>query len=152
MSRDKRCLIEEWAFADTILKSLTSHKNSDFQTSWNLCISALEPESSSLFWLYTSVDVASDMPASWSVDSTSLFLGKNFVLGFVFCLSWSLASAKSMWFKTFMSESIVRFKRLDNQRQNLNWKIRSVRERKCSGNINSPSGYQCIIFTRSLQK
>ena len=129
-----------------------SHKNSDFQTSWNLCISAVEPESSSLIWLRTSVDVASDRPASWSVDSTSLFLATNFVLGFVFCLSWSLASAKSTWFKTFMSESSVWFKRPDNQRRNLTWKIRSVREQKCSGNINSPSGYQYIIFTCILQK
>jgi hypothetical protein len=36
----------------------------------------------------------------------------------------------------------VPFKIPDNQCRNLNWKIRSVRERKCSGNINSPSGYQ----------
>ena len=56
-----------------------NHKNSDFQTSWNLRISALEPEPSSLFWLHISVDVASDRPASWSVDSTSLFLAKYFV-------------------------------------------------------------------------
>jgi hypothetical protein len=47
---------------------------------------------------------------------------KKFVLGFVFCLSWSLASAKSTWFKTFMSESSVWFKRPDNQRRNLTWK------------------------------
>jgi hypothetical protein len=39
-------------------------QNPEFQTSWNLLISALEPEPSSLFWLHTSVDVASDMPAS----------------------------------------------------------------------------------------
>jgi hypothetical protein len=36
----------------------------DFQTSWNFCISALEPEPSLVFWLHTSVDVASDRPAS----------------------------------------------------------------------------------------
>jgi hypothetical protein len=34
---------------------------------------------------------------------------------FDFCLSWSLASVKSMWFTTFMSESIVWFKRQENQ-------------------------------------
>jgi hypothetical protein len=39
---------------------------------------------------------------------------------------WSLASVKSVWFKTFMSESIVQFKRPDNQSQNLNWKIRPL--------------------------
>ena len=38
---------------------------------------------------------SSDMPASWSVDSTSLFLAKNFVWRFCF----SLASAKFTWFK-----------------------------------------------------
>jgi len=93
------------------------------QTSWNLRVSALEPKPSSLFWLHTSVDVASDTPASWSVDSTSLFISKNVVCRLFFCSLWSLASVKSMWFKTFMSESIVRVKRPDNQRRNLNWKI-----------------------------
>jgi len=51
-----------------------------------------------------------------------------------------------------MSDSIVRFKRPDNQNWNLNWKILSVRERKLSGNFNSPSGYSYIIFTHILQK
>jgi hypothetical protein len=69
-----------------------------------------------------------------------------------FCSSWSLASVKSKWFKTFMSESIVWFKRPENQRWNITWKTQSVRERKRSGNINSPSGYQYRIFTRILQK
>jgi len=41
---------------------------------------------------------------------------------------------------------------LDTQCLNLNWKIRSVREGTCSGNINSLSGYQYRIFTRILQK
>jgi hypothetical protein len=50
-----------------------------------------------------------------------------------FCSSWSLASVKGMWFKTFMSESIVRFKRPDNQIRKLNWKIWSVRKWKFSG-------------------
>jgi hypothetical protein len=45
----------------------------------------------------------------------------------------SLASVKSTW---FMSESIVRFKRPENLSWNLNWKKISVREWKCSGNIN----------------
>jgi hypothetical protein len=35
-----------------------SHENFDFQTSWNLCFPPLEPETSSLFWLDTSVDIA----------------------------------------------------------------------------------------------
>jgi hypothetical protein len=35
---------------------------------------------------YTSVDVASDRPASWSVDLTSLFLAKTFVCRFCFLL------------------------------------------------------------------
>jgi len=51
-----------------------------------------------------------------------------------------------------MSESIARFKRSDNQSRNLNWKIISVKEWKCSGNINSLAGYQYGIFTRILQK
>ena len=65
------------------------------------------------------------------------FFSEKFCMMFFcfFCSSWSLASDKSTWFKTFMSESIVRFKWPDNQCRNLNWKIRSVRERKCSGNI-----------------
>jgi hypothetical protein len=63
---------------------------------------------------------------------------------FDFCLSWSIAST---WFKTFMSESIVRFKRPENQCRILKWKIRSVMEWKCSKNINSPSGDQYRIFT-----
>jgi hypothetical protein len=35
-----------------------SHENFDFQTSWNLRFSPLEPETSSLFWLDTFVDIA----------------------------------------------------------------------------------------------
>jgi hypothetical protein len=35
-----------------------SHENFDFQTSWNLRFPPLEPETSSLFWLDTSVDIA----------------------------------------------------------------------------------------------
>jgi hypothetical protein len=58
----------------------------DHDTSWNLRISTLEPKPSSLFWLHTSVDVASDRPASWSVDSTRLFLAKNYVWRFCFLL------------------------------------------------------------------
>jgi hypothetical protein len=34
-----------------------SHENFDFQTSWNLQFPSLEPETSSLFWLDTSVDI-----------------------------------------------------------------------------------------------
>ena len=83
----------------------------------------------------------------------------QFIFSEKFCMQVSFfahrshfASVKSMWFNFFMSESIVQFKRPDNQRRNLNWKIRSVREQKCTGNINSPSGYQYRIFTRILQK
>ena len=55
LSANKRCYWNrKWAT-----------KTLDFQTSWNLRISALEPEPSSLFWLHTSVDVASNRPASW---------------------------------------------------------------------------------------
>jgi hypothetical protein len=35
-----------------------SHKNFDFQTSWNLRFPPLEPETSSIFWLDTSVDIS----------------------------------------------------------------------------------------------
>ena len=77
-----------------------NHKNSDFQTSWNLRISALEPEPSSLFWLYTSVNVASDMPAS--VNSTSLFFKEKFCMKVLFF-------AHRGHLQAFMSESIVHF-------------------------------------------
>ena len=55
-----------------------SHKNSDFQTSWNLRFSTLEPKPSLVFWLDTSVDVASDRPfvISWF---------DQFVFGEKFC-------------------------------------------------------------------
>jgi hypothetical protein len=104
------------------------------------------------FGFATSVDIESDRPASWFVDSTSLYLAKNFVWRFCFFAHrWLLTSVKSMWFKTLISESMVWFKRSENQCQNLNWKIRSVRERKCSGNINSPSGYQYRIVTHKRE-
>jgi hypothetical protein len=35
-----------------------SHRNFDFHTSWNLLFPPLEPETSSLFWLDTSVGIA----------------------------------------------------------------------------------------------
>jgi hypothetical protein len=57
---------------------------------------------------------------------------------FDFCLSWS--------------ESIVRFKRPENQSRILKRKILSVMEWKCSEKINSLSGDQYRIFTRILQK
>jgi len=64
--------------ATGIVDIVMSYKNSDFQTSWNLRFSALEPEPSLVFGLDTSVDVASGRPASRSVYSTGLFLaGKN---------------------------------------------------------------------------
>ena len=57
---------------------------------------------------------------------------------FDFCLSWS--------------ESIVRFKRPENQSRILKRKILSVMEWKCSEKINSLSGDQYRILTRILQK
>jgi hypothetical protein len=41
-----------------LLESKMSQKNFDFQTLWNLHFPPLEPETSSLFWLDTSVDIA----------------------------------------------------------------------------------------------
>jgi hypothetical protein len=121
-------------------------------TSWNLHFPPLEPETSSLFWLDTSVDIALTVQL-YDKLIKSVFSCKKFCLKiFYFCLSWSLASVKSTWFKTFMSESIVRFKRPENQSRILKWKIRSVMEWKCSENINSLSGIQYRIFTRILQK
>jgi hypothetical protein len=35
-----------------------SHENVDFQTLWNLRFPPIEPKTSSLFWLDTSVDIA----------------------------------------------------------------------------------------------
>jgi len=35
-----------------------SHENFDFHTPWNLRFPPLEPETSPLFWLDTSVDIA----------------------------------------------------------------------------------------------
>ena len=60
-------------------------------------------------------------------------LGMHFLF---FCSLWSLASGKSVWFRTFMSDSIVQFKIPDISR-NLNWKIVLVRERKWFGNFYS---------------
>jgi hypothetical protein len=59
-----------------------SHKNFDFQTSWNLRIPPLEPETSSLFWLDTSMDIA----------LTGQLYDKLIQPVFDFCLSWSIAS------------------------------------------------------------
>ena len=55
-----------------------SHENFDFQTSWNLHFPPLEPETSSLFWLDTSVDIALT-GRLYDVNSTGLFLAKIFV-------------------------------------------------------------------------
>ena len=41
-----------------------SHENSDLETSWNLCVSALEPEPSSSILAYASVNVASGRPVA----------------------------------------------------------------------------------------
>jgi hypothetical protein len=63
-----------------------SHKNSNFQTSWNLRFTALELETFVTILAYTSFDVASDRPASRSVDLSGLFLAKEFVCMFSFLL------------------------------------------------------------------
>jgi hypothetical protein len=63
-----------------------------------------------------------------------------------------LASAKSMWFKTFMSESIVLFKRSDNQSRKLNGKIWLERERKFFRYINGSRSFRgsCTIPVTTL--
>ena len=70
----------------------------------------------------------------------------------IFAYRGHLQALKLRDLKTFMSESIVWFKRLENPSRILKWKIRSVMEWKCSKNINSLSGDQYRIFTRILQK
>ena len=98
-----------------------SHKNSDFQTLWNLHISAFITILASYF-----------RQVSFMISWFNQFIfSKRFSLQVFFCFFcslWTLASIKSTWLKTFMSESIVQFKIPDNQCQNLNWKLRSVRE------------------------
>ena len=59
-----------------------SQKNFDFQTLWNLHFPPLEPETSSLFWLNTSVDIALT-GRLYDVNSTGLILAKNFVCRFL---------------------------------------------------------------------
>ena len=61
----------------SLLESFTSQENFDFQISWNLRFSDLEP--SSVFLTDNSNDAASGRSVSWSVDSTDLFLENNFV-------------------------------------------------------------------------
>ena len=58
------------------------HENFYFQTSWNLRFLPLEPETSSLFWLDTSVDIALTGQL-YDVNSTGLFLAENFVWRFL---------------------------------------------------------------------
>ena len=71
---------------------------------------------------------------------------------FDFCLSRLLASIKSVWFKTFMSESIVRFKKPKNQSLILKWQIRSVMEWKCSENIWRSIHNFYLHFTKVTRK
>jgi hypothetical protein len=80
-----------------------------------------------------------------------LILSEKFCMKvFDFCLSWTLASVKSTWFKTFMSESIVRFKRPENQSWILKWKIGSVIKWKCSENNDVwKSKFLCLIYDSS---
>ena len=59
-----------------------SNENFDFRTSWNLCFPPLEPKISALFWLDTSVDIAFTCQL-YDVNSTGLFLTKNFVWRFL---------------------------------------------------------------------
>ena len=71
----------------------------------------------------------------WFSPGTPVSCVLLFFQAYVFPSIWpTLTSVKSTWFKTFMSESIARYKRSDNQSRNLNWKIISVKEWKCSGN------------------
>ena len=53
---------------------IVNNEQQKLPTSRNLCFSALEPL---VFWLETSVDVASGRPAARSVDSTGLFLAEK---------------------------------------------------------------------------
>ena len=78
---------------------------------------------------------------------------KNFVCRFlIFAYRGHLQALKVRDLKTFMSVSIVWFKRLENRSRILKWKIRSIMEWKCSENINLPSGDKYRIFTRIFQK
>jgi hypothetical protein len=73
---------------------------------------------------------------------------KNFVCRFlIFAYRGHLQALKVRDLKLLCLESIVRFKRLENQSRILKWKIRSVVEWKCSENVNSPFADQYRIFT-----
>ena len=60
-----------------------SHENFDFQTSWNLRFPPLEPETSSLFWFDTSVDIALIGRLYDKLIQLVYFLVKNFVCRFL---------------------------------------------------------------------
>ena len=104
------------------------------------------------FWLNTTLIL--HQQASFMISSFNRFIFSEISCMQVsdFCLSWSFASVKCTWFKTFMFESIVQFKRPENENRILKWKLQSVIEWKCSKNINLPSGDQYRIFTCILQK
>ena len=124
-----------------------SHKNSDFVEFMHFsCRTRTFITILASYFCRCCIRQASLIMISWFNQFILFFLQKIVCESFVFCSSWSLKSVKSTWFKICISESNVRFKKTDNQCRNLNWKIRSVRERKCSGNINSLSGYQYRIF------
>ena len=104
------------------------------------------------FWLNTTLLL--HQQASFMISSFNRFIFSEISCMQVsdFCLSWSFASVKCTWFKTFMFESIVRLNRPENENRILKWKLQSVIEWKCSKNINLPSGDQYRIFTCILQK
>jgi hypothetical protein len=70
----------------------------------------------------------------FKINSIVLLFFQSYVEKLTSTIWPTLASVKRTWFKTFMSESIARFKRWDNQSRNLNWKIISVKQWKCSRN------------------
>ena len=73
-----------------------SHENFDFHTPWNLRFPPLEPETSPLFWLDTSVDIALTSQLYDKLIQPVYFTEKFCMKVFDFCLSWSLARVKSM--------------------------------------------------------
>ena len=79
---------------------------------YHLISKTVEPETSSLFWLDTSVDIAITGQLYDKSISTGLFLAKNFVLRFfIFAYRGHLQVLKVCDLKLLFSESIVWFKR-----------------------------------------
>ena len=115
-------------------------------------LSTFRTRNSSFFLAWYFRGYCINRPALWYVNSNQFIFSEKICMKvFDFCLSWSLVSVKSTWFKTSMSESILQFKKQEYQSRILKWKIRSVMEWKCSENIISPSGNAYQFFTRILQ-